>query len=116
MTGSRRVCLPITADGQVDQRWGRAARVVVAEILDGSIMAWEEFAVGWDRLHDQTTEGGHHARVVRFLRDHHVEAVAAGHMGEPMVHTLERLGIVVHLGVAGDARRAAIATAGQTTA
>lgn len=116
MTGPMRVCLPISADGQVDHRWGRAARVAVAEIQDGAIATWHEFAVGWDRLHDETTEGGHHARVVRFLRDHHVEAVAAGHMGEPMVHTLERLGIVVHLGVAGDARRAAIVAARQTPA
>lgn len=111
-----RVCVPITADGQVDHRWGRAARVVVAEIKDGSIATWDEFVVGWDRLHDETTEGGHHARVARFLRDHHVEAVAAGHMGEPMVHTLERLGIAVHVGVAGDARQAAIVAAGPTPA
>jgi predicted Fe-Mo cluster-binding NifX family protein len=88
----------------------------VAEIKDGSLISWEEFDVEWDRLHDETTEGGHHARVARFLLDHHVETVAAGHMGEPMVHTLERLGIAVHLGVDGDAREAAMVAAGPTAA
>jgi predicted Fe-Mo cluster-binding NifX family protein len=87
----------------------------VADVREGSILAWEEIDVEWDRLHDETTEGGHHARVARFLRAHHVEAVAASHMGQPMVHTLERLGIAVHLGVDGDARQAAIA-AGPATA
>jgi predicted Fe-Mo cluster-binding NifX family protein len=108
-----RICIPVTSEGQVGHSWGRAPRVAVADVKDGSILAWEEINVEWDRLHDATTEGGHHARVARFLRDHHVEAVAASHMGQPMVHTLERLGIAVHLGVAGDARQAAIAAAGR---
>lgn len=112
MTVPTRVCVPVTTDGQVDHSWGRAARVAVAEIKDGSLLAWNEFDVAWDRLHDETTEGGHHARVARFLRDQRVETVAAGHMGEPMVHTLERLGIAVRLGASGDAREAAIAVAG----
>ncbi len=106
------VCIPVTADGQVDPRWGRAACVAVAEIQGGSLIAWEEFAVAWDRLHDETTEGGHHARVARFLRDKGIDAVAAGHMGEPMVQMLGRLGIVVHLDVVGDAREAVISVAG----
>lgn len=109
-----RVCVPVTTDGQVDHSWGRAPRVALADVRDGSLLAWEEVDVAWDRLHDETTEGGHHARVARFLRDQHVEAVAADHMGEPMVHTLKRLGITVHLGVAGDARQAAIVVAGST--
>ena len=114
MTAPMRVCVPVTSDGQVGHSWGRAARVAVADVMDGSLVAWNEIDVSWDRLHDETTEGGHHARVARFLRDHQVEAVAAGHMGEPMVHTLERLRIAVHLGVAGDARQAAIVAAGPT--
>lgn len=107
-----RVCVPVTSDGEVDHGWGRAARVAVAEIEDGSLVAWEEFAVGWDRLHDETTEGGHHARVARFLQDNRVEAVGAGHMGEPMVQMLGRMGIAVRLDVAGDARAAALTVAG----
>jgi predicted Fe-Mo cluster-binding NifX family protein len=106
--------MPVTSDGKVGHSWGRAPRVAVADVKDGSLLAWEEIDVAWDRLHDETTEGGHHARVARFLRDHRVETVAAGHMGEPMVHTLERLGIAVHLGVVGDARQAAILVTGRT--
>ena len=106
------VCVPVTADGQVDARWGRAARVALAEVRDGSLVGWQEFGVAWDRLHDETTEGGHHARIARFLQDNRVETVAAGHMGGEMVHMLERMGIHVHLGVDGDAREAAISAAG----
>jgi hypothetical protein len=51
-----RVCIPVATDGQVDPRWGRAARVAVAELRAGSLIAWEEFAVAWDRLHDETTD------------------------------------------------------------
>ena len=32
-----RVCVPITDDGQVDPRWGRADRVAVADVADGEI-------------------------------------------------------------------------------
>lgn len=112
MTDPMRVCIPVTGDGDVAHSWGRAPRVALADVQDGSLLAWEEIDVAWDKLHDETTEGGHHARVARFLRDHRVEVVAAGHMGEPMVHTLERLGIAVHLGIAGDARQAAVVAAG----
>ena len=101
-----RVCIPVTTDGQVDPRWGRAACVAVAEFQGGSLVAWDEFAVAWDQLHDESTEGGHHARVARFLLDNRVDTVAAGHMGEPMVQMLGRLGIAVHLDVVGDAREA----------
>lgn len=116
MTAQLRVGIPVSSDGQVGHSWGRAARVALADVADGLLLAWEEIDVEWDRLHDETTEGGHHARVARFLRDHRVKVVAAGHMGEPMVHTLERLGIVVHLGVVGDARHAAVEAAGPTSA
>jgi predicted Fe-Mo cluster-binding NifX family protein len=106
------VCVPVTTDAQVDPRWGRAARVALAEVREGSLVGWQEVDVAWDRLHDETTEGGHHARIARFLQDHHVATVAAGHMGSEMVHMLERMGIHVHLGVDGDAREAAISAAG----
>ena len=103
-----RVCVPVTTHGQVDHRWGRAARVAVAEVQDGLVLAWDEFDVAWDRLHDETTEGGHHSRVARFLRENRVDIVAAGHMGEPMVQMLGQMGIAVHLDVSGDARQAVI--------
>jgi predicted Fe-Mo cluster-binding NifX family protein len=107
-----RICVPVTTDGMVDHSWGRAARVAVAEIEDGSLVAWEEFAVEWDRLHDENTEGGHHARIARFIQDNRVETVVASHMGEPMVQMLGRMGIVVRLDVAGDAREAVVAVVG----
>ncbi len=105
------VCVPVTADGQIDPRWGRAARVAVLEVESGAIASWREFDVGWDGLHDQDTEGGHHARVARFLREHGVQTVAADHMGPGMVTMLDRMGLTVRLGAGGDARQAAIAAA-----
>ncbi len=100
------VCVPVTPGGDVDPRWGRAPRVVIARLEGGRITAWDEHEVAWDVLHDVATEGGHHARVARFLADHSVEVVVAGHMGPPMVAMLGKLRIVAKLGLDGDARRA----------
>jgi predicted Fe-Mo cluster-binding NifX family protein len=109
------VCLPVTVDGAVDHSWGRAGRVAVAEVTDGRVASWEEFEVGWDALHDAAGEGGHHARVARFLIDHGVDAVAAGHMGPPMEHMLGKMGLRVALGASGDGRQAALAVASGPT-
>ena len=68
---------------------------------------WQEFDVGWGSLHDAGTEGSHHARVARFLREHGVEAVVAHHMGAGMTHMLEKMGLTVRLGETGSAREAA---------
>ncbi len=106
------VCVPVTPDGQIAGGWGRAARVAVARLEGGRITAWDEHDVAWDALHDIGTEGGHHARVARFLTDHGVEVVVAGHMGPPMVGMLGKLRIVAKLGVDGDARRAVEGVAG----
>ena len=105
------VCVPVMLDGQVDPRWGRASRVAVADVADGAVASWQEFDVGWDRLHDVGTEGGHHARIATFLRDHGVEVVVAGHMGGEMANMLQRMGLTVILGAAGDAKRAASSAA-----
>jgi predicted Fe-Mo cluster-binding NifX family protein len=102
-----KVCVPITADGQVDPRWGRADRVAVAEVADGQISDWQEFAVGWGTLHDQGTEGAHHARVARFLLDNKVQAVAVSHVGPGMQRMLGSMAIQVVTGLSGDARSAA---------
>jgi predicted Fe-Mo cluster-binding NifX family protein len=99
-------CIPVTADGQVGHSWGKAATVAIATVEDGKITSWRTEAVGWDVSHDEDTPGGHHARVVRFVRDNAVTTVFAGHMGEPMQHMLARLGVQVRLGVEGDARAA----------
>jgi len=103
------VCVPVTPDGQVGGSWGRADRVAIAEVSGGAISRWEEIEVGWDRLHDEGTEGGHHARVARFLAEHHVEQVVAGHMGPPMLQMLDRMRLKVRLGAGGNAREAVTA-------
>ena len=102
------VCVPVLDDDGLDPRWGRAARVAVAEVTGGVITGWTEHAMGWDGLHDAGTEGGHHARVARFLVDHGVQAVVANHMGPGMVQMLERMRLAVHLGARGDARQAVV--------
>ena len=106
------VCVPVSADGSIDPRWGRADRVATAEVRAQEATSWQEFDVGWSTLHDAGGEGTHHARVVRFLIDHHVEAVVAHHMGPGMLHTLERMGLAIHLGAEGDARDAVVAAMG----
>jgi predicted Fe-Mo cluster-binding NifX family protein len=108
------VCVPVTPTGQIDPRWGRAARVAIVEVKDGELVRWEEHEVGWDHLHDAGTEGGHHARVARFLQEQRVGVVVAHHMGDPMVQMLDRMGLEVRLGAVGDAGRAVLfATAGR---
>ena len=101
------VCVPVTVDGLLDPRWGRADRVAVATVGQDGIGDWQEFDVGWGGLHDTGTEGSHHARIARFLLDHWVEAVAAHHMGAGMSHMLEKMGLTVQLGESGSAREVA---------
>ena len=102
------VCVPVTTEGLIDPRWGRADRVAITEVTGTGIGAWHEYEVRWKSLHDAGTEGSHHARLARFLQEHQVQAVVANHMGEPMVHMLERMGVKVWLGAVGDAREAAL--------
>jgi predicted Fe-Mo cluster-binding NifX family protein len=103
------VCVPITADGQVDPHWGQADRVAVASVVEGEIAGWREFTVGWGTLHDEGTEGAHHARVARFLRDNQVQAVAARQVGPGMQRMLGSMAIRLVDGLGGDARSAASA-------
>ncbi|MGA3155789.1 MAG: hypothetical protein ABSD40_25835 [Streptosporangiaceae bacterium] len=84
-----RVCVPITTEGQVDPRWGRAGGT----------------------LHDEGTEGAHHARVARFLRDNQIQAIAVHHVGPGMQRMLGSMAIRVVDDLGGDARSAA-STAG----
>ncbi len=103
------VCVPVGAGRQVGHGWGRAPRLAVVRVLDGTIADWTEHDVRWDVLHDSTTEGGHHARVVRFLRDEHVDVVVAHHMGPPMARMIATMGLRAVLGAEGDAQRAVLA-------
>ena len=106
------VCIPVTGDGQTGNGWGRARRLALATTSGGAITDWQELEVGWDVLHDAQGEGSHHARVARFLIDHHVESVVAEHMGDGMVRMLATMGIRTSLGADGDARAAVLATLG----
>ncbi len=103
------MCVPITKDGQVDPRWGRADWIAVAEVNNGKIERWQEIEVSWSRLHDEGTSARHHARVARFLRENHVEAVVAHHVGDGMVKILITMKLPLHLEATGDARAAVLA-------
>lgn len=93
-------------DGSVGGGLGRASRVALAAVEGGDITSWEETEVGWDRLHGEGTEGSHHARIVTFLREHHVNVVVAKGIGEGMQRVLGNMGIRMALGLQGDAREA----------
>lgn len=93
------VAIPVTPDGAVESHFGRAPAMAVATVVDGEITDWRTEQVGWDVLHDRSEHGQHHARIVRFMRDNGVTVAAAGHMGPPMVNTLDKLGLRVVLGV-----------------
>ena len=59
-------------------------------------------------MHDEGTEGAHHARIVRFLRDHEVQVVVARGIGPGMQRTLGSMGVRAVTGATGDARAAAL--------
>jgi predicted Fe-Mo cluster-binding NifX family protein len=103
------VCIPVVSDGQIDPRWGHAARVAIADVEAGTVVDWREFDVAWDELHDAGTEGAHHARIASFLREHDVQMVVAHHIGPGMVTMLGSMGLTVRLGASGDAQQAVLA-------
>jgi predicted Fe-Mo cluster-binding NifX family protein len=109
------LCVPVTSSGEIDPRWGRAGRIAVADVEDQEIIDWHTWEVGWDVLHDEGSEGSHHARVARFLQAHGVQVVVANHMGDPMAIMLGQMGIAVRLGAAGDARQAVLGAAADVT-
>ena len=106
------VAIALSSDGTAGQGWGRAPRVAIARVQAGRIEAWKIHDVRWDELHDEGTEGGHHARIARFLKEQDVELVLAGHMGPPMAQMLARMDVAVRLGDDGDARAAVAAAVG----
>lgn len=100
------VCVPVVEDGQVGHSWGKARTLAVATVEDGTITSWRTQAVDWDISKSQGTEGAHHARVARFVKDNAVTDVVAGHIGDDMQNMLIKLGVRIHQGAAGDARDA----------
>ncbi len=98
------ICIPVDPHGEVEPRWGRAPRVALATVDNQKITNWEEIDVNWDSLHDQDGEGRHHSRIAKFLLDHHVNMVAANHMGPGMSRMLESMRLEMYLGVTGNAK------------
>lgn len=104
-----RIALPVEQDGVIGDGWGRAPRVAVAEVKnDGAIESWDEYAVQWDALREESREGQHHARIARFLIDHGVQMVIAGHMGAGMHRMLDEMHIAIVTDVSGSARDIAV--------
>jgi predicted Fe-Mo cluster-binding NifX family protein len=110
------VCVPVTADRQVDHSWGKATVVATAVVRDGTVVSWTQEDVGWDVSHDQGGHGSHHTRIARFLLERKARAVAAGHMGAPMFNMLTKMGLTVLLEVSGDAETAANTAASRVPA
>ncbi|SPT52547.1 Dinitrogenase iron-molybdenum cofactor [Actinomyces bovis] len=102
------ILVPVTADGQVEARFGRTPLVAIVQMQDGAIVNWTEHAVGWDTAHDSGTEGAHHARIVRFLREQEVDTVVATHMGMGMQRVTGRMGIRLLATDGGPARQAVL--------
>jgi len=80
----------------------------VATVVDGQMTGWQEFDVGWDTLHDEATEGAHHARIARFVNDHQIDAVVAANMGDGMRRMLTTMKVAIAVGADGDARSAVL--------
>ena len=109
------VGVTITPDGTVGGGLGRARTVAVSDVRDGEVVTWTEVDVGWGDLHGTGPEGTHHARIVRFVREHGIECVVTSGLGDGMRTTLGKLGVVVRTDLGGDARAAAVAAAAPST-
>lgn len=88
-----RFAATIAADSTQLVGLGRAPRVALLDVTDGTVTAQQLVDTHWDVLHDQAGEGSHHARIVTFLRDNAVEGVMAAHAGPPMVNTISKMGL-----------------------
>ena len=88
-----RMMIVLGPNGFVSGGLGRAATVAVADAEAIYVHSWEEIAVGWDAAHDTQAEGSHHGNMVRFMQDHGIQIVIAGHVGEGMRVVLEKMGI-----------------------
>ena len=108
------VAVTTAPDGTVGGGLGRAQAVAVAEVVDGHVASWSELAVGWGDLHGTGPEGTHHARIVRFMREHAVDCVVTSGLGEGMRTTMGKLGVVVRTDLPGEARAAAVLAATTT--
>ena len=95
-----------TSNPTIDPRWGRANWIALAEVSGGKIVGWNEKEVLWDKLHDEGTDGAHHARIAKFIKENQVEMIVVDHMGDGMVRMLKTMEIPVIFGASGSARAA----------
>lgn len=103
------VATPVDAAGRSAGAWGRAHWVAVGRVADGVLSDWQVHEVDWDGQHDAGTHGSHHARIVRFLKDHAVDAVVVDHMGPGMARVLRTMGIPLLRSSPGDAQASVVA-------
>jgi predicted Fe-Mo cluster-binding NifX family protein len=103
------IATPVDDAGQSAHAWGRAHWIAVAEVTDGAVASWQVHEVSWDVLHDSTTHGSHHARVVTFLKDHGIQAIVVDHVGEGMQRMLSTMGIPLLPASPGDAQASVLA-------
>lgn len=105
------ICTTLGPDGGLGRGLGKASRVALARVDDDEVTEWRELDVGWDELHDSGTEGAHHARIVRFLREHEVGVVVTPGLGDGMRRVLATMGIRVSIATGDDARDAVLTAA-----
>lgn len=100
------VCVPMNTDGTVTPRLGQAPSVAICRVGGGQVEAWTEHPVAWDTTYGVDVLGVHHPRVIRFLREHKVDAVVADQVCESMQSVLDSLDIRLYPGLTGDAHAA----------
>ncbi len=100
------IAIPVTPEGQVDVKFGKAHWVALAEVnADGTETTnWTVEEVNWDELHDSSPHGTHHGRIVRFLSDNNAEAVIINRAGASMLNTMAKMGLVIVTEAEGDAK------------
>lgn len=103
------IATPVTDTGQSAAAWGKAHWIGVATVEDGAVSAWQVHEVAWDVSHDEGTHGSHHARIVRFLKEHGIQAVVVDHMGPGMVQVMQTMQIPVLPASPGDAQASILA-------
>ena len=100
------VAVPVTLEGAVFDRLGKAPVFATCSLRDGEITDWVAHPVGWDQTYGVDVLGAHHARVMRFVQDHAVTAVVADDVCDSMRRSLESQGVAVYDHRSGDARTA----------
>jgi predicted Fe-Mo cluster-binding NifX family protein len=103
------IATPVTATGHSAAAWGKAHWIGVATVGGGAVTAWQVHEVAWDVSHDEGTHGSHHARIVRFLKEHDIAAVVVDHMGPGMVQVMQTMQIPVLPASPGDAQASILA-------